>query len=45
MRVFVQHTFSHILGLLNAFADFAFVLDVGFGGEGFVEAWAEVVVA
>ena len=26
-----QHTFRHIFGLLNAFADFAFVLEVGFG--------------
>lgn len=31
-----QHTFHHVLGLLNAFADFGFVLNVSFGGEGFM---------
>jgi hypothetical protein len=40
-----QHTFRHVFGLLNAFPDLSFILNVRFGGEGFVEAWAEVVVA
>lgn len=40
-----QHTFRHVFGLLDAFANLAFVLNVCFGGEGFVEAWTEVVVA
>jgi hypothetical protein len=40
-----SHTFRHIFGLFNALANLAFVLYVGFGWEGFVEAWTEVVVA
>jgi len=44
-HIMLQRTFPYILGLLNALADLAFVLDVSFGGEGFMEAWTEVVVA
>jgi hypothetical protein len=40
-----EYTFRHVFGLLYALANLAFVLNVGFGGEGFVKAWAEVVVA
>ena len=40
-----QHTLHYVLGLLNALANLAFVLNVGFGREGFVEAWTEVVIA
>ena len=44
-RIRVQRTFRHVLGLLNAFVNLAFVLDVSFGGEGFVKARTKVVVA
>ena len=43
--VVFQCTFLYVFGLLDALANLAFVLDVGFGREGFVEAWTEVVVA
>ena len=32
-----QHTLHYVLGLLNALANLAFVLNVGFGREGLMD--------
>lgn len=40
----VYITFLHILRLLDTFLDIRFVLHAGFGCEGLVETWSEIVI-